>query len=55
MGSRTFGIFKETIMKDREKHIFHRDVQDALDLIGGRWRGAIMASLCNQSKTFFTT
>jgi DNA-binding HxlR family transcriptional regulator len=39
-------------LKDKEKHIFHRDVQDALDLIGGRWRGAIMASLCNSPKRF---
>lgn len=39
-------------MKDRAKDIFHRDVQDALDLIGGRWRSAIMASLCNSPKRF---
>ena len=39
-------------MKDRAKYIFHRDVQDVLDLIGGRWRGAIMASLCNSPKRF---
>jgi DNA-binding HxlR family transcriptional regulator len=39
-------------MKDRTKHVFHRDVQDALDLMGGRWRGAIMASLCNSPKRF---
>ncbi|MCD8739011.1 winged helix-turn-helix transcriptional regulator [Mucilaginibacter roseus] len=39
-------------MKDKAKHIFHRDVQDVLDLIGGRWRGAIMASLCNSPKRF---
>jgi DNA-binding HxlR family transcriptional regulator len=39
-------------MKDKEKRLFHRDVQDALDLIGGRWRGAIMASLCNSPKRF---
>jgi DNA-binding HxlR family transcriptional regulator len=49
---KSFSIFKETIMKDKEKHIFHRDVQDVLDLIGGRWRGAIMASLCNSPKRF---
>lgn len=39
-------------MKDREKHLLHRDVQDALELIGGRWRGAIMASLCGNPKRF---
>lgn len=39
-------------MKDREKQLFHRDVQDALELIGGRWRGAVMASLCDAPKRF---
>lgn len=39
-------------MKDKEKHLLHRDVQDALELMGGRWRGAIMASLCGSPKRF---
>lgn len=39
-------------MKNKEKHIRHRDVQDALELMGGRWRGAIMASLCAGPKRF---
>jgi DNA-binding HxlR family transcriptional regulator len=39
-------------MKNKEKHLLYRDVQDALELIGGRWRGAIMASLCNDPKRF---
>jgi len=39
-------------MNDQEKHIFYRDVQDALDLMRGRWRGAIMASLCGDAKRF---
>jgi DNA-binding HxlR family transcriptional regulator len=39
-------------MQDREKHLLHRDVQDALELMGGRWRGAIMASLCGSPKRF---
>jgi DNA-binding HxlR family transcriptional regulator len=39
-------------MQDREKHLLHRDVQDALELIGGHWRGAIMASLCGHPKRF---
>ncbi|MET3978223.1 DNA-binding HxlR family transcriptional regulator [Mucilaginibacter sp. UYP25] len=48
-----YGIFEDTKdMRDKEKHIFHRDVQDALELIGGRWRGAIMASLCGSPKRF---
>lgn len=29
-----------------------RDVQDVIDLIGGRWQGAILASLCNKAKRF---
>ena len=39
-------------MKDQEKHIIYLDVQDALDLMRGRWRGAIMASLCGDPKRF---
>jgi len=39
-------------MQDREKHLLHRDVQDALELISGRWKGAIMASLCGSPKRF---
>ena len=39
-------------MQDREKHLLYRDVQDALELISGRWRGAIMASLCGSPKRF---
>jgi DNA-binding HxlR family transcriptional regulator len=39
-------------MQDKDKHLIHRDVQDALELMGGRWRGAIMASLCDAPKRF---
>ena len=39
-------------MQDKEKHLLYRDVQDALELISGRWRGAIMASLCGDPKRF---
>ncbi len=39
-------------MKNKEKHVQLRDVQDVLDIIGGRWRGAIMASLCDNEKRF---
>ena|ERR1700761_3986999 len=37
---------------EKEKHLLHRDVQDALELMGGRWRGAIMSSLCGSPKRF---
>jgi hypothetical protein len=40
-------------MQDKEKHLLHRDVQDALELISGRWRGAIMASLCGSPNEVF--
>lgn len=39
-------------MKNKQKQIQLRDVQDVLDLIGGRWRGAILASLCDKEKRF---
>ncbi|UKT63030.1 winged helix-turn-helix transcriptional regulator [Pedobacter mucosus] len=39
-------------MKDNIKRLRTRDVQDTIDLIGGRWRGAIMASLCGSPKRF---
>jgi DNA-binding HxlR family transcriptional regulator len=39
-------------MLGKEKHLLYRDVQDALELISGRWRGAIMASLCGNPKRF---
>lgn len=39
-------------MKNKEKQINVRDVQDVLDVIGGRWRGAILASLCDKEKRF---
>lgn len=39
-------------MKNKQKHIQNRDVQDVIDLIGGRWRGAILASLCDKEKRF---
>lgn len=39
-------------MKNKEKHIQNRDVQDVIDIIGGRWRGAILASLCDKEKRF---
>ncbi len=39
-------------MKNKEKQIQLRDVQDVIDIIGGRWRGAILASLCDKEKRF---
>jgi len=39
-------------MKNQEKYIQNRDVQDVIDIIGGRWRGAILASLCDKEKRF---
>jgi len=50
------GIFwdttKQSEMKNKEKYIQNRDVQDVIDVIGGRWRGAILASLCDKEKRF---
>ena len=39
-------------MKDKQKQIQVRDIQDVIDIIGGRWRGAILASLCDKEKRF---
>lgn len=39
-------------MKNKQKQMQLRDVQDVIDIIGGRWRGAILASLCDKEKRF---
>lgn len=39
-------------MKNKLKQVQLRDVQDVIDIIGGRWRGAILASLCDKEKRF---
>ncbi len=39
-------------MKNKQKQQQLRDVQDVLFVIGGRWRGAILASLCDREKRF---
>ena len=39
-------------MKNKHKQIQVRDVQDVIDIIGGRWRGSILASLCDKEKRF---
>ncbi len=37
---------------NKNREIKTRDIQDVLELIGGRWRGAILASLCEKPKRF---
>lgn len=39
-------------MRNKQKQLQLRDVQDVVDIIGGRWRGAILASLCDKNKRF---
>lgn len=39
-------------MKNKQKEIQLRDVQDVIEIIGGKWRGAILASLCDKEKRF---
>ncbi len=39
-------------MRNKQKQSQLRDVQDVIDIIGGRWRGAILASLCDKDKRF---
>lgn len=39
-------------MKNKQKQVQLRDVQDVIDIVGGRWRGAILASLCDKEKRF---
>lgn len=39
-------------MLEPDKKIRVRDIQDVFELIGGRWRGAILATLCNEPKRF---
>lgn len=39
-------------MKNKQKQVQLRDVQDVIDIIGRRWRGAILASLCDKEKRF---
>ena len=39
-------------MRNTQKKLQLRDVQDVIDVIGGRWRGAILASLCAGDKRF---
>jgi DNA-binding HxlR family transcriptional regulator len=39
-------------MRNKHKQIQLRDTQDVIYIIGGRWRGAILASLCDKEKRF---
>lgn len=39
-------------MRNKQKQVQLRDVQDVVEVIGGRWRGAILASLCDKEKRF---
>jgi DNA-binding HxlR family transcriptional regulator len=39
-------------MKNKQKQSQLRDVRDVLDVIGGRWKAAILASLCDSEKRF---
>ena len=39
-------------MQNKNKQGQMRDVRDVLDVIGGRWKGAILASLCDGEKRF---
>lgn len=39
-------------MRNKQKQVQLRDVQDVIDIIGRRWRGAILASLCDKEKRF---
>jgi DNA-binding HxlR family transcriptional regulator len=39
-------------MQNKNKQGQLRDVRDVLDVIGGRWKGAILASLCDGEKRF---
>jgi DNA-binding HxlR family transcriptional regulator len=39
-------------MTNKEQQFKLRDIQDVLELIGGRWRSLIIASLCHGPKRF---
>lgn len=40
------------MMKNKQKQLRLRDVSDVIYLIGGRWKSAILASLCDKEKRF---
>ncbi len=39
-------------MKNKDKHFANTIVQDVFDVLGGKWRGMILASLCDREKRF---
>jgi DNA-binding HxlR family transcriptional regulator len=39
-------------MENQEKKYYNLIVQDVIDVLGGRWRGLILASLCDRDKRF---
>ena len=39
-------------MKNKDKHIKARDLEDVIYIIGGHWRGAILACLCEKDRRF---
>lgn len=39
-------------MRNKQKWVQLRDVHNVIDIIGGRWRAAILASLCDKEKRF---
>ncbi len=41
-------------MKKKTTKLRHRDVSDAVDLVSGKWRGAILASLCEEGPKRFS-
>ena len=48
----SFRIPKNIMMKNKQKQLRLRDVSDVIYLIGGRWKSAILASLCDKEKRF---
>ncbi|WP_218126707.1 winged helix-turn-helix transcriptional regulator [Siphonobacter aquaeclarae] len=52
MAAETTTFQDTTVVKNKHKQGQLRDVQDVIDIIGGRWRGAILASLCDREKRF---
>lgn len=39
-------------MKNKDKQFANIVVQDVFDVLGGKWRGMILASLCDKGKRF---
>ncbi len=39
-------------MKNKQKQLQLRDVQDVIYIIGGRWRSSVLACLCDKERRF---